>query len=178
MSRREILKVFPTKERLVKFILAFYGLFSRKLGVTNFNYDDIIINKEPYWGFWLRYSKSMGLPTYDYEFYFFLMNCIWKNISLLNSQQLTEENIEVPTYNEYEVEVNVVEDSSEYGDYDVYYEGYATKEQLYRSDNWDHLIPEWSNPYDHDMDYRDSEVYDSDLDITETNLIRTTNIYE
>ena len=180
MSRREILKVFPTKERLVKFILAFYGLFSRKLGVTeeNFDYDDIIINKEPYWGFWLRYSKSMGLPTYDYEFYFFLMNCIWKNISLLNSQQLTEENIEVPTYNEYEVEVDVVEDSSEYGDYDVYYEGYATKEQLYRSDNWDHLLLEWSNPYDHDMDYRDSEVYDSDLDITEINLIETTNIYE
>ncbi len=73
MSKRDILKVFPTKERLVKFILAFYGLFSRKLGVTeeNFDYDDIIINKEPYWGFWLRYSKSMGLPTYDYEFYFF-----------------------------------------------------------------------------------------------------------
>ena len=72
----------------------------------------------------------------------------------------------------------MVEDSTEYGDYNVYYEGYATKEQLYRSDNWDHLIPEWSNQYDHDMDYRDSEVYDSDLDITETNLIRTTNIYE
>ena len=39
MSKRDILKVFPTKERLVKFILAFYGLFSRKLGVTEENYN-------------------------------------------------------------------------------------------------------------------------------------------
>ena len=72
MTRREILSVFPTKERLVKFILAFYGIFSRKLGVTeeNFDYDDIIINGG-YWGFWLQYSKSLGLPTYNHEFYFF-----------------------------------------------------------------------------------------------------------
>lgn len=179
MSKRDILKVFPTKERLVKFILAFYGLFSRKLGVTeeNFDYDDIKINGG-YWDFWLRYSKSLGLPTYDYEFYFFLMNCIWKNISLLNSQQLTEENIEVPTFKEYEVEVSVNEDSSEYGNYDVEYEGYATKQQLYNSENWEYLIPEWSNPYEHDIDYRDSEVDNTDLDINEINLIETTDIYE
>lgn len=179
MSKRDILKVFPTKERLVKFILAFYGLFSRKLGVTeeNFDYDDIKINGG-YWDFWLRYSKSLGLPTYDYEFYFFLMNCIWKNISLLNSQQLTEENIEVPTFKEYEVEVSVNEDSSEYGSYDVEYEGYATKQQLYNSENWEYLIPEWSNPYSQDIDYRDSEVDNADLDINEINLIETTDIYE
>ena len=97
-EKRDILRLFPTKERLVTFVRAYYSLFSRRLNVTaeNFDTDDIDIHRGPYWKFWLNTAKFVGLQDFNYEAFFFLMNCISENIILLDQKKLTVENIVVP----------------------------------------------------------------------------------
>jgi len=178
--KRDILKLFPTKERLVTFVRAYYSLFSRRLNVTaeNFDTDDIDIHRGPYWKFWLNTAKFVGLQDHNYEAFFFLMNCISENIILLDQKQLTVENIVVPTYKEYSADLRVDEDSHEYGEYVIEYEGYITKTQLENYDNYEELIPDWSNPYEYDPDYRDSEVDNSDVEMRDLNLENEEDLYE
>lgn len=179
-EKRDILRLFPTKERLVTFVRAYYSLFSRRLNVTaeNFDTDDIDIHRGPYWKFWLNTAKFVGLQDYNYEAFFFLMNCISENIILLDQKQLTVENIVVPKYKEYSADIHVDEDSHEYGEYVIEYEGYITKTQLEDPDNFDELIPDWHNPYEYEPDYRDSEVDNSDVEMRDLNLENEEDLYE
>jgi len=178
--KKDILKLFPTKERLVTFVRAYYSLFSRRLNVTaeNFETDDIDIHRGPYWNFWVNTAKFVGLKDYNYEAFFFLMNCISENIILLNQKQLTVENIVVPKYREYTADMEVDEDRHEYGEYVIEYEGYITKTQLQDYDNYEELIPDWSNPYEYDPDYSNEEVDNSDVSMDDLTLDKEEDLYE
>jgi len=178
VSRIEILGRFPTKENLFRFIKAYYKMFSKKLEITLNNFDEDLINSYvgSYWKFWASLANSIGMNKDDVRQFFFIMNCIAENIENLDNGTITLDNFEVPEIQTFELEVVVTIWESEFGTYDIDYEGYMTKEQL--EINYDELIPDWSYPFDWDYEYTDTEQDESDTDIRRLRKIKSFPIYE
>jgi hypothetical protein len=108
--------------------------------------------------------------------FFLIMNCIAENIENLDNGTITLDNFEVPEIQTFELEVVATTWESQFGTYDIDYEGYMTKEQL--EINYDELIPDWSNPFDWDYEYTDTEQDDSDIDQRRLRKIKSFPIYE
>ena len=72
VSRIEILERFPTKESLLRFIKAYYKMFSRKLEITLNNFDEDLIESYTgsYWTFWVSLANSIGMNKNDTRQFF------------------------------------------------------------------------------------------------------------
>ena len=110
------------------------------------------------WNFFMKISKSFGLNN-DVETFYYILNSLYDNQENIVNQTLSKENVINPNKKEYVINVyeNRIERATIWGR--VFYDSYATSDQLYRDAyalGTEDYISLW------DYDETDRDVYDSE----------------